>query len=793
MSLNNTPNEHSVRTGTLKWVSLVAVAFLITLVFVPPHMLDDAIARAIWHAFGEDWAATSWPWLGTAYRATKIVTAGVVLFVIVFGVLAWLKGRKQEVVDIARLVLAIALSLLTVVLLKDWSGVACPWSLAPFADGSSLRQIAPFEYIFDAIPSQGRCWPAGHAGAGFCLFGLYFYARKRDCRGAGFVLFLVLTYGVLCAAVRMLDGAHFFSHGLATALIDWVVSAFVFGVFGQCARSYPISRGLAGFVCAIVMTSMSVPFFSRAVAYAGQAGIVMALTFALLLLVLWYGMFRLLIGLMPRYGWRIALGGLGLVGAVSNAYFVCYGTIMTPDMVRNALSTDWHEAVELLSWRHVGLSCALWMPAFVSAWTAPTFESNKKLSIRRYLTTTCIWVCCLFFALGLILSQMGNVASFMRNQKDARYQIMPAATVYSMVRTLSTDARPGERQRAVIDPQPVQTPVTSERPLLVVLYVGETARAADWGLAGYERRTTPQLRLRKVLSLNQVTACGTSTDVSLPCMFSRIGRSDYDRDKILSQESMLSVIQRAGVSVRWVDNQSGCKGACTPKMLEPVVQNERDCSHGRCMDGAMLGNIKNAISRKISERRQLLVLHMMGSHGPAYWRRVPEGFAPFGQGCRKDDIGACSPQQVRDSYDNSIAYTDKVLADAIDVLNEAKGIDTVLLYVSDHGESLGEKGLWLHGAPYFMAPSEQTHVPMILWMNETAKQRFSVDEHKLGELKQQPLSHDNLVDTLLGAVQVHSAVYQETLDLFARIRSNKTKLTLQRDSSDSCAPCSSNG
>ena len=194
------------------------------------------------------------------------------------------------------------------------------------------------------------------------------------------------------------------------------------------------------------------------------------------------------------------------------------------------------------------------------------------------------------------------------------------------------NARPGERQRAVIDPQPVQTPVTSERPLLVVLYVGETARAADWGLADYKRRTTPQLRLRKASFSNQVTACGTSTDVSLPCMFSRIGRSDYDRDKILSQESMLSVIQRAGVSVRWVDNQSGCKGACTPKMLEPVVQNERDCSHGRCMDGAMLGNIKNAISRKISERRQLLVLHMMGSHGPAYWRRVPEGFAPFGAG-----------------------------------------------------------------------------------------------------------------------------------------------------------------
>ena len=211
----------------------------------------------------------------------------------------------------------------------------------------------------------------------------------------------------------------------------------------------------------------------------------------------------------------------------------------------------------------------------------------------------------------------------MRNQKEARYLIEPVAVIYSFVRTLVSDGTPQKKERLVIDSTPVLTAAASDKPLLIVLVVGETVRAANWGLNGYERNTTPELKRRGVINFTDVTACGTSTDVSLPCMFSRVGRKDYDRDRILAEESVLSVIDRAGVTVRWVDNQSGCKGACTDAMETAVTRNTADCRNGVCWDRAMLGNIDAAL--KTAASRELLVLHSMGNHGPAYWRRTPSG------------------------------------------------------------------------------------------------------------------------------------------------------------------------
>ena len=357
----------------------------------------------------------------------------------------------------------------------------------------------------------------------------------------------------------------------------------------------------------------------------------------------------------------------------------------------------------------------------------------------------------------------------MRNQKEARYLIEPVAVIYSFVRTLVSDGTPQKKERLVIDSTPVLTAAASDKPLLIVMVVGETVRASDWGLNGYERNTTPELKRRGVINFTDVTACGTSTDVSLPCMFSRVGRKDYDRDRILAEESVLSVIDRAGVTVRWVDNQSGCKGACTNAMKIPVAKNAEDCPSGTCWDKAMLGNIDEAL--RTETKRELLVLHSMGNHGPAYWRRTPPAFRPFGEGCLKDDLGECRPEDVVVSYDNAVAYADQFLAAAIDKLSAVKDRDTVLLYVSDHGESLGEKGLWLHGAPYWTHLSEQTKVPMILWMNDSARRRFNVTR-PTGNVDV-PVTHDNLADTLFELTGVRTRAAQPQESLLTRLRSDR--------------------
>ena len=252
-------------------------------------------------------------------------------------------------------------------------------------------------------------------------------------------------------------------------------------------------------------------------------------------------------------------------------------------------------------------------------------------------------------------------------------------------------------------------------------------------------------------------------------MFSRVGRADYDRDRILAEESILSVIERAGATVRWVDNQSGCKGACTDTMTVPVVKNPTDCPTGDCWDKAMLGNINEAIQNPSG--RELLVLHSMGNHGPAYWRRTPPDFRPFGEGCLKDDLGDCRPEDVVVSYDNAVAYTNSFLAAAIDKLATIRDRDVVLLYVSDHGESLGEKGLWLHGAPYWMHLAEQTEVPMVLWMNDSARHRFNI-RVPAGNIAA-PVSHDNLADTLFDILGVRTRVAVPRQSLLTILRQSR--------------------
>ncbi len=522
----------------------------------------------------------------------------------------------------------------------------------------------------------------------------------------------------------------------------------------------------AAFFAAVPLTLLALPFFSELASHATLKSFTALIATLAFFGLIWVGVFLVLVRWMPRYGWRWVLAVLALVGAGADAFTTLYGTVMTPDMVRNALSTDWREATELVGWRWATRTLLFALPALAVAFFAPTVERKTARDFRGKLRYTTRAVLLTAVTMGFLLSQFSTLSAFMRNQKEARYLIEPIAVIYSFARTLVSDGTPQKKERLFIDSNPVLTAAASDKPLLIVLVVGETVRAANWGLNGYERNTTPELKRRGVINFTDVTACGTSTDVSLPCMFSRVGRKDYDRDRILTEESVLSVIDRAGVTVRWVDNQSGCKGACTNAMEIPVVKNAEDCPSGTCWDKAMLGNIDEAL--RTETKRELLVLHSMGNHGPAYWRRTPPAFRPFGEGCLKDDLGECRPEDVVVSYDNAVAYADQFLAAAIDKLSAVKDRDTVLLYVSDHGESLGEKGLWLHGAPYWTHLSEQTKVPMILWMNDSARRRFNVTR-PAGNVDV-PVTHDNLADTLFELTGVQSVVQHPQESLLSWLR-----------------------
>ncbi len=464
-----------------------------------------------------------------------------------------------------------------------------------------------------------------------------------------------------------------------------------------------------------------------------------------------------------------------LLGTAATAYYMDrYGIYFDRAMLRNVLATDYREASELLGWGmvpHLLLLGAL--PALLVWW--PTLKARP---LGRALAIRLGWVAlAVAVAVGCLLLVLADFASLMRNHKEVRYLITPGNVVAALAANAfgrSAHAS-GPKVPVGADAKLAATWQGRQRPTLFVLVVGETARARNFSLNGYARQTNPELARRDIVNFPHVQACGTSTEVSLPCMFSALGRGHYDEDKILAQESLLHVLARAGFQVLWRDNQSGCKGVCSglPEQRLDHAKVEALCAEGQCFDEVLLHGMEG-IARD-TRGNLFVVMHQLGSHGPAYYKRYPAAFKRFTPACESEDLRTCSKAEIVNAYDNSLLYTDAVLGRVIDFLDRAQAThDTAMLYVSDHGESLGDSGLYLHGMPYAIAPDVQKDVPMVLWLSAAFRRSFGVDAACLRSRAGLPASHDNLFHSLLGVLDVQTRSYDSALDLFAPCRTPRT-------------------
>lgn len=474
-----------------------------------------------------------------------------------------------------------------------------------------------------------------------------------------------------------------------------------------------------------------------------------------------------LLGLLlwPRI-WRGMLFALVLLAAIAGHYMAAYGIYIDADMVRNVVNTDWAEARDLLG-------PDVLRPLLVSL-PALLFLARVRITPRRpgrvLLVRAMFLVAMVMLGLAGAAVSMQSLSSFLRNQREVRYLLTPANAVVSLAKVASERPR-SARVQLPIGEDAVQLPAaTMRRPRLLVLVVGETARAANWGLGGYHRQTTPALARRDVVNYPHVTACGSSTEVSLPCMFSPQGRADYDGKAIRGHQSVLHVLQRAGVSVLWRDNQSGCKGVCSGLAFEDFRGGtDRDlCRGAHCFDGILVRDLAAAARREPGDR--VLVLHMLGNHGPTYSERYPAGFARYTPVCATSDLGRCERAHIVNAYDNALLYTDHVLGQAIDALAGMEDYDTALLYLSDHGESLGENRLYLHGMPHAIAPVEQLRVPMVAWFSRGWRRQTGLDIACVRGSAGLEYTHDNLFHTLLGLTDVRTTLYDPGRDIYLPCR-----------------------
>lgn len=459
-----------------------------------------------------------------------------------------------------------------------------------------------------------------------------------------------------------------------------------------------------------------------------------------------------------------------ILSAVTSYYMDKLGIIIDREMIQNAMLTTVTESKHLITLSFI-LHVAIWglLPAAAVFWVrirpTPIFTN-----IWRWALTVMLAVA--IFA-GALFSDFKAYSAVARERKDVLASYQPGAAIagaarYSkmMLRTknvtvapLGMDARKG----------PLIT--AAAKPVLTVVFVGETARAQNFGLNGYARPTTPELAKRDVVNFTDVSSCGTSTAVSVPCMLSNLTRDGYSYDNGIGQENLTDVLAHADIDVLWWDNNTGDQGTAgrvAQSRRMTAADDPAACAQGECTDAVFLNPLKNTLPTL--KRDTVLFIHMIGSHGPAYFMRYPPEAEVFTPACRTAEFADCTMDEIVNAYDNSIRFTDQIIAQTIDLLAAQSDVIPAVFFLSDHGESLGEDGLYLHAAPYFLAPETQTRVPMVMWLSPLYQQALKVDPACLKAKSDETLSQDNVFHTVLGLMDVVTTVRDDSLDLATACR-----------------------
>ncbi|RSV91640.1 phosphoethanolamine transferase EptA [Klebsiella aerogenes] len=468
---------------------------------------------------------------------------------------------------------------------------------------------------------------------------------------------------------------------------------------------------------------------------------------------------------------RVVISLFILLSASAQYFIWTFGVVIDRSMIANIFDTTPAESFALLSTQMVivlGLSGLLMV--LVAWW----IKVRRPASFWRGATMRLLNIAVSALLIVLVAALFyKDYASVFRNNKELVKSLSPSNSIVALNSWYAHNrmdnlplVKIGEdaKQKAVMH--------NGARKNLTIVVLGETSRAENFSLGGYDRETNPRLKQDDVVYFPKTTSCGTATAVSVPCMFSNMPRAHYDEELAHHQEGVLDILQRAGVQVLWNDNDGGCKGACdrVPHQNVTNLNLSGECIDGECYDDVLFHNLDSYIDNL--QQDGIIVLHTIGSHGPTYYNRYPAEFKKFTPTCDTNEIQSCTQQQLTNTYDNTILHVDYVVDKAIKLLQSKQDrFTTSLVYLSDHGESLGEDGVYLHGLPYSIAPDTQKHVPMLLWLSPDYQQRYGVSSQCLQQqAKTNDYSQDNLFSTLLGLLGVDTREYQAKDDLLTPCR-----------------------
>ena len=496
----------------------------------------------------------------------------------------------------------------------------------------------------------------------------------------------------------------------------------------------------------------------------GLTGYLFMASIPLLIFTLLYLTFSLLT--LPYVGKPLVILLL-LISAGVNYLSYQFGVFIDADMVRNTFETNPGEVKDLITLRSLLWFFVLGVIPSILLWkTKITFSPFWKELLTRLKRCGLVLLCLILFT-PFVYKQY---ASFGRNNNQVRRLVIPLNYIYATFRYFQIEHQ-NKRPFTKLDEAAEHVPYPDEEKTVFILILGETARAQNFSLNGYVRETNPLLKKQDIVNFRHVQSAGTATAFSVPAIFSFTPRSRFSPTDAKYTENLLDLLQQTGYEILWKENDNGCKGVCqrVPN-VEMDVKDKRFCDGTYCHDEILLEGLEDYLAN-FQGNNLFIVLHTIGSHGPTYFRRYPEQFKKFTPTCDTEEIQTCTQEQIVNTYDNTILYTDYIVSSVIDILKKFPAYESGLLYVSDHGESLGENGVYLHGIPYAIAPKEQTSVPMVLWMSEVMKKSDHLDYECLKKKAQTgQFSHDNLSHSILSLMEVDSRVYDPKMDFFDECR-----------------------
>ena len=426
-----------------------------------------------------------------------------------------------------------------------------------------------------------------------------------------------------------------------------------------------------------------------------------------------------------------------IINSIALYFINTYSVIIDESMIGNVFNTNYEEASSFLSVKLI--IYILFLGVVPGVYISKVKIINPTL--KKFLITASLTV---FFILMVIFANAGNWLWIDKNSKQLGGLAMPWS--YSVNMPLFYIHKAQKNKKEILLPDAT---IKDNEKSVVILVIGESARKQNFSLYGYGKNTNPLLSQTQNVYHFNATSCATYTTAGVKCILEHTSSG-------LLYEILPNYLYRNNVEVIWRTTNWG-EPPVHIKKYEDRAALAPDCKGEDCYyDEILLTGLKEEIMAS-EKNKILIILHTSTSHGPTYSKKYPSQFEVFKPVCNSVELGNCSKEELVNAYDNTIVYTDYILHKIIENLKALKAYKSTMIFVSDHGESLGEKNLYMHGVPMSFAPKEQYEIPFIVWLSANSSKQLKPNN---------TLSQNHVFHSVLNFLSIQSPVYDEKMNIF---------------------------